>query len=76
MDVSVEESSGSFTTTGCDKIDRRWRDGRSYLNTNHSISYSPCKRVIARKVSAENSQTHSVRRSGAKVKSRKIYKPR
>jgi hypothetical protein len=76
MDMSVEESSESFTTNGRDKIERRWRDGRSYLDTNHSISHSPCKRVIARKVSAENSQTHSVRRSCAKVKSRKIYKPR
>jgi hypothetical protein len=49
MDVSVEESSGSFTTNGCDATDRRWRDGRSYLNTNHSITDSPCRRVMPEK---------------------------
>jgi hypothetical protein len=76
MDVSSEVSSGSFTTTGCDEIDRGWRDGRNYLDTNHSMTHWPCKRVIARKVSVKNSQTHSARRSCAKVKPRIIYKLR
>jgi hypothetical protein len=51
MNVSVEECSGSFTTTGCDTIDRHRRDGRSYLNTDHSMTHWLYKRVIARKVS-------------------------